>query len=492
MSSLFVPAVALAAIAGCYLGSLFSAPTEIFALILIGASLSLFLFRKHRRIVLVTAAIIALLLGFLRIAADISRQTDALIAEHPGTVSVTGSVISDIEHRKSYSRYTAAVRTINNVPIDQESSILVYEPYPSRCVTGEDVTFSATLIEPEDFVTETGRVFPYRQYLRQFNIHALAFVDGTSCEGSPDQLMLFATLRQKFMHAMHRVLPMQEASLLGGLILGLRGSLSPELLDAFRITGLIHIIVLSGHNVTLVAEATRRLAARAGNRASLIIALITIIAFVLLSGAQTAAIRAGTMAVIALIARSAHREYDGIRALLFVAMIMTLLDPNQALFNISFHLSFLATLGLLLFAPILEHYVRWVPEKMELRGVVVSTIAVQCTLLPYLAYAIGEVSIIGIVANIIILPLVPIAMAAGAAVTIVTLFSSVLGILIMPAAYIPLHTILQTASLLSEVPHATMTLPAFPVLLTAVATVIVIGIGAALHRRHNEHVFDAK
>ena len=102
-----------------------------------------------------------------------------------------------------------------------------------------------------------------------------------------------------------------------------------------------------------------------------------------------AALRAGSMATIALIARATHREYDGIRALSMVALALMVYSPSQVLFSTSFHLSFLATLGLLLFAPTIEQKIKKIPEKCGIRGIVAATLATQIFLLPYLAYAIG-------------------------------------------------------------------------------------------------------
>ena len=199
---------------------------------------------------------------------------------------------------------------------------------------------------------------------------------------------------------------------------------------------------------------------------------------------QTAAVRAGIMAVIALVARSAHREYDGIRALLFVAMAMTLIDPSKALLNISFHLSFLATLGLLIFAPILERHLHRVPERLQVRSIVAATIATQCALLPYLAYAIGEISLVGVMANIAVLPIIPIAMAGGAITVTATLVLPIAGLIIMPIAYVPLHTITEVTAFFASVPHASVPLPAFPALWAAVATAAILAIGLILSRRY--------
>lgn len=483
MRSYAIAVIAPALIIGCLIGSYGSISVTHLSLLIITTAIALFLLRQNSILVLVCAGTIALFLGILRIAGSDLRTASTLTTDFPGTVSVQGVVVSDIEQRDTYSRYTVSLQRVEGQSIERAESVLVYEPYPTRCVTGDTISFSGVLEKPKDFITETGRVFPYQQYLRQFDTYALSFAYTTTCDGIADHPAMFARIRRRLVTAMQAVLPTEEASLLGGLLLGLRGSLSKELLDAFRITGLIHIIVLSGYNVTLVAEATRRLFSRAGTTIPLIISLATIIAFVLLAGAQTAAVRAGIMAVIALVARSLNREQGGVRALLLAAAVMTIVNPHQALFNISFHLSFLATLGLLLFAKPLEERLHGVTDRLQFRSILAATIATQCTLLPYLAYAIGEVSLIGIIANVIILPLVPLAMATGTIVTVTALILPTAGFVIAPIALIPLSLMTHSTTFLAKVPYAAVTLPPTPASLTLIATASIIGFGLFLMQR---------
>ena len=308
-------------------------------------------------------------------------------------------------------------------------------------------------------------------------IEATARRRSGECTGKREQHAFFARMRARFVRAMHTFLPAEEATLLGGLLLGLRGALPAGLLEAFRMTGLIHIIVLSGHNITMIAEAVRRVLKKVPMTASFLVSLAVIVVFVLFAGAQMVAIRAGSMATIALLARATHREYDGIRALSIVAMALVLLNPTQVLFSISFHLSFLATLGLLLFAPSIERKIEKIPEKFGIRGIVAATIATQVLLLPYLAYAIGEISTIGIPANILVLPLIPFAMFFGAAVTLVALIAPFLATALSPIAYLPLKAITVITETLAKVPHATMPLPEIGPIVTALITAAIIYIG---------------
>ena len=480
MIRLFISCVSLSFIIGCAVAYFFALPFTPVSIGIFLLSIAVFFLRNNARVVLILACLIALLCGVIRVIYTEQNTESTLVADNPGAVYVSGTIISDIEDRERHSRY---IIRLDSEPPQQEgestisqkyaevkdkSSVLIYEPYPSECATGEKISFQGNLQEPKDFLTDSGRTFRYKNYLRQSGVYAIAFVEEVSCDGTPEQYKIFSFLRGKFVDAMRTILPLQEASLLGGLLLGLRGAMSVETLDMFRITGLIHIIVLSGYNITIVAEAVRRLSVRLPRFLSLALSLITVIVFVLLAGAQTAAVRAGSMASIALIARAARRENDGVRALLLVGALMVLYNPDQVLFSVSFHMSFLATLGLLICSPIIERNITFVPDRFQVRGIVAATFSTQVFLLPYLAYSIGEASIIGILANILVLPIVPIAMGLGALITVITLVIGTAASILTPIAYLPLFLIISIAKYLSLVPYAAVLLPEIPALIVII------------------------
>ena len=105
---------------------------------------------------------------------------------------------------------------------------------------------------------------------------------------------------------------------------------------------------------------------------------------------------------------------------------MLLYNPNWLL-SISFQLSFLATFGVIVVAPILVKHLERVPKVLrEDLGV---TVAAQAMVLPVIAYNFGQLSLFGIVANLLILWTIPLVMISGFAALGLGLVSSVLGTL---------------------------------------------------------------
>ena len=486
MSRVFITATVIAGILGCFLAYVITVGVGYVACSIFILSGVILVMRKNARVVVVCSCCIVALLGYMRVTLPAQQYTLPLTEHYEEKVYIEGFIKGDIEHKNTRSRYVVDANHIQRAQTKKNTGILVYEPYPTACVSGEGVSFSATLKEPEDFITATGRVFKYKQYLQQIHIYAIAHTQDSGCTGKREKHSFFARARKRLMDAIHTFLPTEEATLLGGLLLGLRGAMSAELLEAFRATGLLHIIVLSGYNITLVAEMVRRLCARTPKAVKFVAPLVVIVLFTLLAGAQIAAVRAGSMATIALIARTIHREYDGMQALLLVAGAMVWYNPDQVLFSTSFHLSFLATTGLLLFTSPIERRLKKIPKKFGIRGIVAATIATQVSILPYLAYAIGEVSVIGIPANSIIVPFIPPAMLFGAITAGIALLIPSLAMAISPIAYMPLKIITTLAETMATIPHATLPLPEIGGVVMAATTALLLYVGYRQTQRQRD------
>ena len=189
--------------------------------------------------------------------------------------------------------------------------------------------------------------------------------------------------------------------------------------------------------------------------------IILILLFVIMSGSGATAIRAGVMATIALLAKMTGRNYDAGRALIIAALLMLAYDP-RVLTNISFQLSFLATVGILFMTPKVLLWVKWLPTKFQFRDTVATTIAATITVLPILIYTTGILSLVSLFANALILPLIPAAMLLSFLTGMFGFISHFLTIPIAFASYIVLTYILHVINFFASLPFASVTISAFP------------------------------
>jgi len=217
----------------------------------------------------------------------------------------------------------------------------------------------------------------------------------------------------------------EGAAVLDAMVLGRTHLLSPEQRDAYRRTGLIHIFSVSGLHAGIAAMAIAAIAtaAGAGPRWRSIATLLGLFAFCGLTGFHTPAIRAALLATVFLVQPLVRREVDALGALATVALAVLAFRP-AAVWQLDFQLSFLCAATLALVAPgmvAIEEWAgrSWMRGKWSLHFLVraaqclLATTALQLALAPLLALHFGSVSLVAPLANMVALPLVPVAMGAG-------------------------------------------------------------------------------
>lgn len=344
---------------------------------------------------------------------------------------------------------------------------------------GDRVKVIGTLSTPKNFITTAGKEFNYERYLANqdtyFIIKARSMEIISHGNGNYLKSLLFL-IRDSFTKNIEKVLNPPESDLASGLVLGARGGFDNEMRDRFVVTGAIHIIALSGYNVTIVAFGVMKILGFFFiESVSIIFGILFIILFIIMSGSSATAIRAGIMASIMLIGKMTGRTYDAGRALVIAALSMVAYDPRIVL-DISFELSCLATFGILFITPKVLHLlnrVRFLPIRFGLREVFATTLSATIAVLPLLLYATGILSLVSLPANILILPIIPWTMLL---IFIVGMIGFILPTLALPFAYIThllLHYILSVITFFSSLPFASLTIQSFPLPITIILYVFI-------------------
>ncbi len=145
---------------------------------------------------------------------------------------------------------------------------------------------------------------------------------------------------------------------LKGMLLGLRSDLPPDILDAFRNSGSIHILAVSGLHVGLIATVCffGFSLLRLPRKATDLLTIAAVILYACLVGFRPSVFRASLMAVIFLISRIIERDRDLFNLLAFAALVLLLMNPAQ-LWDIGFQLSFAAVAAIVYLAPKWEHFI---------------------------------------------------------------------------------------------------------------------------------------
>ncbi len=452
---------------GVFLRSLFTFewPVIVFVL-LIAALLGAAAFLKPR-LAYTTGAVFCIFIAFGMIRAS---YTDTPLPESFATelrqrVSYEGIVVADPDMRDANQR--VSIRVSNAT---ESTVILAVAPRHPKVAVGDRVYVSGTLLVPEAFTTDGGRTFRYDKYLQRDDVRFLLnFAYLRVIEEAPWYSVpaLFARIKHSFIDGLTSTLPEPYASLAGGIVIGGKSGLGAELKEEFIRSGLVHIIVLSGYNVMIVAEWVIAALAltRLKKRWAAVAGVVALLVFVGIAGATATSIRAAIMALIALYARATGRTYEAGRALLFVVILMLLWNPLYLVFDPGFGLSVTATAGLIWLAPRIEILLAFL-KNLFWKDVVATTLAAQVAVLPLLLYETGNLSLVALPANIITTALVPLAMGfsviAGFAGMLFGSFAPLLAIMLAFPAYLATTYILFVAREAAALPFAAFTLPLFP------------------------------
>ncbi len=261
-------------------------------------------------------------------------------------------------------------------------------------------------------------------------------------------------VRDWFATAVRIGIPEPQASLGIGFLTGQKSALPESLAESLRIAGLSHIVVASGYNLTILVRLARRLFIKYSKYLSTLTSSLMIISFVAITGLSPSMTRAGLVSGLSLLAWYYGRSFHPFVLLPVAAAITVAWQPSYVWGDLGWQLSFAAFAGVMIVAPLLQKYFFGDKEPGTLRQILGETIAAHLVTIPIIVPAFGMISHVAILANIMIVPLVPLAM-------LLTFISGVVGLVVpgisefvsLPIAWL-LTYMTSTATFLSELPWA--------------------------------------
>lgn len=201
------------------------------------------------------------------------------------------------------------------------------------------------------------------------------------------------------------------AGIFQAMILGERGNLDAETKMQYQMAGIMHILVISGLHISFVGMGFFRLLkkAGAGNGVAGAVSAFLIYAYGIVTGGSVSAMRAVGMFLVLVGAGIAGRSYDLLSAMALSAIVL-LLDAPAYLYNVSFLLSFGAVIGIGALTPEICSLLNL--KKRTAKSLAGSVIVWLITL-PIALHAYGEVSLAGVILNLLVLPTSGIVLASG-------------------------------------------------------------------------------
>jgi competence protein ComEC len=343
-------------------------------------------------------------------------------------------------------------------------------------------------IVPGDRVVAGGRLEPlpaddggYGTYLRR--VGAAATLRSRSLERvgrDEGPASAIEAARRASGEALTRSLPEPEAGLAAGIIIGLRDRVDRDLAAAFTTAGVSHVVAISGWNIAIVGSLIGALIrGRMGRRGRSLVTLLAIVAYTLAAGASPSVVRAAAMAAVVLLARESGRSGAAATALGWAVVLLLVADP-RTVSDAGFQLSVLATGGLIAWAtPITGRLRAWRGGRLpgwlaESLGV---SFAAEAATLPLVLAGFGRFALLAPAVNLVVVPLVPVAMAVGTVALIGGWLAqagvpAIVGVILGLPGWLILAVLVIVVRVAAALPFASITL--------AQPWATVAGVGAAL------------
>jgi competence protein ComEC len=302
--------------------------------------------------------------------------------------------------------------------LEQDANIQLTVPIHYEFTEGDvlDISCKITQSDSQD----------YQRYLYQKGIVGLCYKpqDITFVDTEPG---VVTQVRFHILQKLRTYITHPESAFVQGILLGDIRYFPKDILEEFRITGLMHIVALSGYNITLLFLLIDAICTRLYiyPRQRYIYSLIIIILFLLLVGFDSSIVRAAIMGALIVGLRLLGREIPIWKLMVLTATIMCLVGPLSLRYDVGFQLSFAATYGLLVFGSAYDDMAADLPSLFEVRENISATLAATVLTAPIIAWHFQTFSLISFLANVLVLPLLLLLMILGIAV----IFSSPIPIL---------------------------------------------------------------
>ncbi|NTV30768.1 ComEC/Rec2 family competence protein [candidate division WWE3 bacterium] len=189
-----------------------------------------------------------------------------------------------------------------------------------------------------------------------------------------------------------------------GIVFGIDTKLNSDLKSLMRVSGLMHIIVASGYNISFLISLCIYLRYLAGFKWANLVILILLLMYAAVANFEPPIMRAFITGVGGIIASSLGRKQNPLVWLCYSAILMVVFNP-EIISSLSFQLSCAATLGTLLFSDRVNRALILLPEFF--RESVSGTLAAQLCTAPIIMYVFGEYYVESILINGLVLMFVP-------------------------------------------------------------------------------------
>lgn len=384
-------------------------------LVLLMVVLLLYLFLLHyRQYLLHTLFIIFGVFLWIYIASiDYnSIQTNSEVVDrYKGMYIEQAWTVTELYRRSEfYDEYVVHISTMGRQDVDTTILALLRIPKNFDLVPGQIISYWGKIYPLEDFDG-----FSYKRYMQSKNIFFSSSTNifETHREENNYKTKLYLS-RQRLLSIIDKKYPETEAIFLWGILFWARENIPQDLKEDFNNSGLTHFIAVSGFNITLCIIFISFLFSAFPPIIRMFWVIISIIAFTYFVGLWAPVVRAAIMGIIAYIVLQSWANVRNITLLLFTACVMAIFSPMILIYDVSFHLSFLAVIGIIYTQDFFKKIFYFLPNIFAIKEAFILTICALSFSLPIMIFQFGQLSLLSPIANIAVTWTIPLAMLWGA------------------------------------------------------------------------------
>lgn len=371
------------------------------------------------------------------------------------------TIISSVKTKNQYQIFTVHNTSLGDDFYDVEITTPLYPRYS----VGDTLTLSGKVSEiqnvfPHTDTNNTISSFDYISYTHMKDIGSSMFypkierVDSVA-DTFPYFLMKW---KEELVSRVSLYVDAPASTLASGMLFGV-SSFSQEFSDTFRVAGLSHIVVLSGFNIVIIISFMMVLLTFLPRNIRIIMAGVSVILFVCMVGVSASVVRATLMASISLLAMISGRVYVAKQALVVSLFLSSMYSPETLIHDVSLHLSFLATVGIVYMSEPLLLFLKSTRMKRLpkfFQELFVTSFSAYSMTLPYVVYMFGSVSVYALIANILVVPFVPLGMLLSFLVVLFSYVSETFSFIVGFLDTAMLEIIIFIAQTIEHMPYASL------------------------------------
>lgn len=348
------------------------------------------------------------------------------------TPTINAMIISSKKEGNYYNSYVIKGKS----GIYKNKKFILYTNKSYSFTYGEIIGIKGEFFEPDE--TRNYKGFNYKNYLKTEGIYGTIKAENIKNYNKNKAKLIFKLsnlVREKIIEKITKILPDETNGLLIGLMLGDKTYMQEEVVTSFQKSNLAHILAVSGTHVSyfiLGLTFVNRIN-KLSKKSGYFIIIFALIAFIFITDFSLSVIRAGIMAIIAIVAKIAYRKLD-VKNAIAITLLVTLIYNPYNIQNLSLRLSYLGTIGVIFISQnfqtkkIKKAYIEKILSAIKI------TVSAQLAILPIMIIEFHTISFTFVISNLLALPVLGVTMILGYIVIITAFislrFSKMLGILL--------------------------------------------------------------